>query len=140
MTASPTWFRIAAGLAVLWMGFGCFAYISEMTASPEMMAQASEASRAIMAGRPTWSSAAFALAVWGGLVGTVLLFLRRAIAVPILWAALVATIVSYVWPLFLSGIAGRYTGAEWGLSLFILIAQGAITWLGVWAKRMGWLR
>jgi CHASE2 domain-containing sensor protein len=140
MTASPIWFRIAAGVAVLWMAMGCYAYIMEMTATPEMMAQASEASRAIMEGRPTWSSAAFAVAVWGGLIGTILLLLRRALAVPLLWLALAATVISYAWPLFLSGIAALYSGAEWGLSIFLLVAQGAISWLGVYAQKMGWLR
>lgn len=139
MRAVPIWFRVAAAAAVLWMVMGCLAYVQEMTASPETIAAASDAGRIILTGRPPWSSAAFAVTVWGGLAGALLLLFGRAAAVPLLWAALAATILSSVWPLVLSGAAPLYSPAEWGFSLLILIVQGAIGWLALWARRMGWL-
>jgi CHASE2 domain-containing sensor protein len=140
MQPLPKWFTPAAIAATLWMAFGCFAYITEMTATPAVMAQASAAERAIMEGRPAWSAAAFAIAVWGGLLGTLLLVLRRALALPLLWLAFAAMLVSYLWPVALSEVAALFSGAEWGLTAMIVVAQAAILWLGTRAKRSGWLR
>jgi len=51
--------------------------------------------RAMWDATPTWMIAAYALAVWVGLAGAVLLVLRRKLAVPLLLASLVAVIVQF---------------------------------------------
>ena len=44
---------------------------------------------------PTWMVAAYAIAVWVGLAGALLLLLRRKLAVPLLLVSLIAVIVQF---------------------------------------------
>ena len=139
MTKAPAWFTVAAVLGVLWMAFGCFAYISEVRMDAATLATLPELNQQLITGRPMWATALFAVAVWGGLAGTVLMLLRKALAAPVLLVAMLSTLATYVWALLLSGLVGRFGGADWGLTIAILGAQIALWWLARSAKAKGWL-
>jgi hypothetical protein len=53
-------------------------------------------------GFPTWVVAFRALAVWGGVLGTLLLLLRKRLAVPVLLVSFLAMIVTSIHNFFLS--------------------------------------
>ena len=53
-------------------------------------------------GFPTWVVAFWALAVWGGVVGTLLLLLRKRLAAPVLLGSFLAMIVTSIHNFFLS--------------------------------------
>lgn len=139
MTKAPTWFTVAALLGVLWMAFGCFAYVSEVRMDAATLATLAELNQQLITGRPMWATALFAVAVWGGLAGTVLLVSRKALAVPVLLVAMLATLATYAWPLLLSGLVGQFGGADWGLTIAILAIQIVLWWLATHAKAKGWL-
>ena len=139
MTKAPTWFTVAAVLGVLWMAFGCFAYISEVRMDAATLATLPELNQQLITGRPVWATALFAIAVWGGLAGALLLVLRKALAVPVLLVAMLATLATYAWPLLLSGLVSQFGGADWGLTIAILGIQIALWWLARSAKAKGWL-
>lgn len=139
MIKVPTWFTIAAVLGLLWMAFGCFAYVSEMQADSASLAALPELNQQLITGRPAWATGLFAIAVWGGLVGTLLLMMRKAIAVPVLLMAMLATLGTYTWPLLLSGLVSQFGGADWGLTIAILGIQIALWLLARSAKTKGWL-
>ena len=90
--AVPGWFIAVAVVALLFEAFGCFMYISQVTADHAALPLDQ---RALWDATPTWMIAAYALAVWVGLAGAVLLVLRRKLAVPLLLASLVAVIVQF---------------------------------------------
>ena len=71
---------------------GCVNYISQM--NPESVASMPEAYRMIVEARPAWGTAAFALAVFGGALGCLLLLLRKSVAFYVLVLALVGVIVA----------------------------------------------
>lgn len=139
MTKAPTWFMIAAALGLLWMAFGCFAYVSEMRMDAATLATLPDLNQQLITGRPTWATALFAIAVWGGLIGTLMLLMRKALAVPILLVAMLATLGTYAWPLALSGLVSQFGGADWGLTIAILGIQIALWALARNAKAKGWL-
>lgn len=89
-TKPPVWFWIISIVGLLWNLIGVNEYISAAYARDEMMATYSEAQRAIFDGQPIWLTAAFALAVFGGTLGCIALFLRKKWATPLFWISLVA--------------------------------------------------
>ena len=86
----PAWFWAAAGAALLFWALGCYAYIAQVSADRATLALDQ---RAMWDATPTWMVAAYATAVWVGLVGAVLLLLRRKLAVPVLLVSLIGRLV-----------------------------------------------
>src|SRR5690606_28081044 len=70
------WFWVVSVLALLWNMFGVMAFVSQMAMTPDMLAQLPEAQRVAIETRPMWATIAFALAVFGGAIGSALLLIR----------------------------------------------------------------
>lgn len=70
------WLIGAAGL--IFNVLGCINFLAQMNA--DAVAAMPEVYRTIVASRPAWGTAAFALAVFGGLLGCLLLLFRRTAA------------------------------------------------------------
>ncbi|NQZ72146.1 MAG: hypothetical protein HRT60_03675 [Dinoroseobacter sp.] len=83
------WLIAATGL--LWSLGGCLNYITQT--SPEAVAQMPEVYQLLINGRPAWATAGFAISVFGGAVGCILLLMRRRQAVPVLALSLIGTLV-----------------------------------------------
>jgi hypothetical protein len=90
--AAPGWFYAVAALAVLFEAFGCWMYFAQVTADRAALPLDQ---RAMWDATPTWMVAAYAIAVWGGLAGAMLLLLRRNVAVALLLVSFVAVIVQF---------------------------------------------
>jgi hypothetical protein len=86
------WFKGAAIASVLFMVLGCVSYVFNVTTDPATL---SGRQRAIAEAVPAWMVAAFAVAVWIGLPGAVLLLMRRKIAEPLLLVSMIAVIVQF---------------------------------------------
>jgi hypothetical protein len=91
-----TAFWIFSGAALIWNLLGLVAYISNVTMSPEALAQMTEDAQAFYTSTPTWATAAFALAVNAGVLGSLFLLLRKAWAVPMFVLSLVSVIAQNV--------------------------------------------
>jgi hypothetical protein len=87
-------FWVVGGLAVLWNAMGCANFISQMNA--ENVSAMPDSYRAIVEGRPAWATAAFAIAVFGGVLGGLLLLLRRSVAYTVFIASVIAAAVAQV--------------------------------------------
>jgi len=86
------WVIGAAGL--IFNLFGCMNYISQM--NEEVVASMPDVYRAIVEIRPAWGAGAFAVAVFGGSLGCLLLLLRKSVAVYVLIASLVGAVVAQI--------------------------------------------
>ena len=88
-----TGLKVFAWLMVLWNGIGVAAFFSQLMMTPEMIAQLPEAQQAVYRDIPVWSYSAYALAVFGGLIGSILLALGKKLAFPVLVISLAGVIV-----------------------------------------------
>lgn len=88
-----TGLKVFAWLMVLWNGIGVAAFFSQLMMTPEMIAQLPEAQQAVYRDIPVWSYAAYALAVFGGLIGSILLALGKKLALPVLVISLAGVLV-----------------------------------------------
>jgi len=77
---APTWFMVVAGILLVWNLLGVAAYIMQITMTPEALAALPDAQRQVYKNTPEWATAAFAIAVNGGVLGCLLLLLKRNLA------------------------------------------------------------
>ena len=126
------WTIAALGLA--WNLMGCLNIIAQT--NPDTVAQMPEAYGAVIASRPAWATAAFAIAVFGGAVGCILLLLRRRVAVQVLMLSLGGIMLTMVHAVLTAGFAAQVLIGT-GMSLLIGIV---LLWMARLASRSGWLR
>lgn len=92
----PLSFWIFSGAALVWNLIGLVMYISTVTIPPEALARMTAEQQAFYAATPAWATAAFAIAVNAGALGSLFLLLRKSWAVPMFLLSLVAVIVQNV--------------------------------------------
>ena len=133
-------FWIISGAALVWNLIGMLFYVSEVTATPEAMAESfSQAQIDFLIGKPVWATAAFAIAVNAGAFGSLFLLLRKAWAVPIFALSLAAVLVQN------AHAFGMANGLEiWGTNGLILPAMViaiaiALLWYSQSTKKRGWI-
>ncbi len=136
-TEIPAWYWIGAGLALVWEAIGCFMYISQVTTDPAALPLDQ---RAMVEAAPVWMTAAYAVAVWVGLAGAVLLLMRRKLAMPLLLASLISVIVQFSALLLVPALRDRTPSDAYLLPIIVLVACYAIYSLAKLADRKGWLR
>lgn len=85
---------------------GILNYFKQM--NPDALAGFSETHRAVIDNRPAWATAGFALAVFGGTFGGVLLLLRKSVAYMVFILSLLGTamLMVYTGSAFLNNGAG----------------------------------
>jgi hypothetical protein len=135
----PVWYWVAAVCALLFECLGCFFYLAEVRLTPEQIALLPLDQAAMLSARPAWYYAAFAVAVWVGLAGTVGLLLRKTWAAPALLISLVAVIVQFSAVLIVPAMRNVSSDELLGPIVVALVCYG-IFMLGRLAKRRGWLR
>lgn len=81
---------MVGALALLWNGGGAFDYLMTQTRNAGYLASFTPEQRAYFEAFPAWSVASWATSVWGGVAGSLLVLLRRRLAVLILAISLVA--------------------------------------------------
>lgn len=114
-------------LAVLWNLVGAFDYVATQARFESYMSQFTPEQLEYFYGFPAWVVAFWAVAVWGGVLGAVLLLLRRRLAVPVLLLSFLSMIVTSVHNYVLSNgleVMGG-PGAAFGGLIFVVA-------LGLW--------
>lgn len=125
-----------AVVTLIWNLLGAANFLVQM--NPVMLEAYRESERAIVEARPAWATAAFALGVFAGAFGSVLLLLRKAAAFPFFLASF-------------AGVAGTLihsigAGIEFGMGeilgivLMPLLVAVFLVLYSWFATRVGWLR
>jgi len=122
-------------LGLLWNALGAFDYLMTQTRNEAYMSQFTPEQLEYFNGFPAWVVAFWALAVWGGVLGTVLLLMRRRLAAPVLLVSLLSMIVTTFHNYVLSD-AMQVTGGT-GLAFAGVIFVFA---LGLWLYGRGMAR
>lgn len=134
---SPHWsFWVIGGLALIWNVGGIANYVMQVTDAAVLDSyRASE--RAIIEGRPAWATGAFALAVFSGGLGCVLLLLRKLVAIWALTVSLIGVAVTQFHALS-AGITFSM-GEIAGIILVPLLMPVLLIIYARYAKRRGWI-
>ena len=95
---TPIWFTLMAFGGVAWNIFGVVQFTGSVAATQETLIASgmTPEQAAVMTGYPAWMTVAFGIGVFAGLSGSVLLLLRKAQAMPVLLASLVAYVALWI--------------------------------------------
>jgi hypothetical protein len=130
-------FRLIGVVALIWNVMGIMNYFGQMNA--DMVAAMPETHRAIIEGRPAWATTGFAIAVFGGALGCLLLLLRKPAAFNLFIASLAGVIVQMIHTL---GIVGSidFTGFEITMMIVMpLVVAAFLVWYSRQAESKGWI-
>jgi len=136
-----TGFWIIAVIAFLWNAYGVYAYLFEAFLNEKTKALLPPEQVEFIENTPAWVTAAFAIAVFAGLLGCLLLLMRRKFATPIFLISLLAVLVRSVYLLLMSNAIEVY-GTALGIVLTATVIIVAI-FLYMYSKKAtakGWMR
>jgi len=92
--AAPWHLWVVGIVGFLWNAAGAFDYVMTQTKNEAYMSAFSDEQLAFFYGIPSWAVATWAIAVWGGVLGTLLLLLRRRQAVAVFFVSLIAMVIT----------------------------------------------
>ena len=113
-------FWVLGGLFLLWNGFGCAAYLMDQTMTDASYAETfGDAMLAVRDKYPAWSIAAYAIAVWTGLVAAVLLLFRKKLCAALFVISFIAAIISFIWGLTNEEAKAAAGGTAWVMPVLV---------------------
>ena len=131
-------FWAIGAVTLIWNVMGVINFFAQMNA--DALASFPESHRAIVVGRPAWATGAFAIAVFGGAVGCLLLLLRKPAAYYMFIASLLGVIVQLIHTL---GIArSTINFSPFDISMIILmplVVAAFLIWYSKRAESKGWI-
>jgi hypothetical protein len=121
-------------VAIVWNAFGAYDYFMSKTGGDAYMKKAgmSDAQIAHMHAFPIWMTADWAIGVWGGLLGALLLLARTRYAFQVFVASLAAFVVMLVYTYGLTD--GAKVMGQQGMIFNLVILAGCLFF--VWYSRL----
>ena len=135
----PMWFWIVGVIALIWNGLGVNAYLAQAYMTAEDLAALPEAEQGLYADYPAWATAAFAIAVFGGAIGSLLLLLRKKLAHIVLLVSLIGIVVQMVHSLFIGKAMDVYGPGAIVMPILVLAIGIGLVVLAKKGTANGWL-
>ena len=135
----PVWFWIVSVVALLWNLAGVKAYLDQAYGSGDALSEIANAAKDLVNPTPAWVTAAFAIAVFGGTIGSLLLILRKKLAHTILFVSMLGVFAQTSYNVFATdNVANSDAG---GIIMTVMVVAGAIglVYFAKKAKISGWL-
>ncbi|MEO7814206.1 MAG: sugar transporter [Sphingomicrobium sp.] len=133
----PRWFTAAAIAALLFELAGCGIFAMQMAVDPASLPLDQ---RAMWEAAPSWMLVAYGVAVATGLVGAVLLVMRRRLAVKFLLLSLAAILIQFSALLVVPQLRNLTASDDLFLPFVIIVAAFIILNFARTAAARGWLR
>lgn len=128
-------FWIISILSLVWNLIGAATYLMSVTMTPEMLAELSEAERMLYTDIPAWVTSAYAIAVFAGLLGSAVLLMRNALAIPIFVISLIAILAQMAYTLFMSEIIEVRGPTAIILPILVTTIAAYLVWFSTNAKK-----
>lgn len=136
-----TSYWIVAVIALIWNGMGVMSYLGSVYMTEEIRAQYTAEQLAVMDSAPAWLTGVYALAVFLGLLGALLLLLKRRLAIPVFGVSLLMVLVQmiYSW-LATDSIAAFGTLQGIVMPLMLIAIAIFLYYYSKGAAAKGWLK
>ena len=122
---TPKWLIPITAVGLLWNVMGIFNFITQMTLTPEALAQYSEVEQMLIESTPLLSNIAFAIGVFGGTLGCVGILLLKKWSRPLLQLSLVAVLLQMSYWVFFTEAVAVYGPTTYVFpTIVILVAYG----------------
>lgn len=136
----PAHLWIVGALALLWNCFGCFDYLMTNLKNQAYLSHFTPDQLAYMDGLPAWLTAFWAIGVWGGLVGAILLLMRNRYAVWALELSAVGAIIGIGYQEFMTSMpASMKTGGMGIMPWVVIVVAAGLAWYAINLEKKGLL-
>jgi len=124
---ATTKFKIIAVVALIWNLLGVFAYLGQVYLTDEAKALLPQADQDFFAHAPAWYTGAFAIAVFAGALGCLLLLLRKPIAKSLLLLSLIGVLAQSAYNFFIQTDM-PISAATAGGPIIIIVVSVFLVW------------
>ena len=135
----PIHFWIVGILALLWNLMGCVAYLGQRFMTEDMLAAMPEAEQEIFLNTPAWATAAFAIAVWGGLVGSIMLLIKKSGAGLIFIISFMGVLTQFSYNFLLANSIEIYGPGGLIMPIMVIVLAAFFIYYARMAKAKGWI-
>ncbi|WP_116364565.1 hypothetical protein [Parahaliea mediterranea] len=134
-SAAPWHLWVVGVVSLLWNAAGAFDFTMTQTRNAEYMSAFTPEQLDYFYGLPLWVLICWGIAVWGAVLGSILLLLRKRLAVAVFLVSLVGMVLTTVHSYVLSNglevmndpFALWFSGAIFVVGLFLLIYAGNLS-------------
>ena len=137
-TNRPIWFWIVSVLALIWNLMGVKAYLDQVFMPDDVFAQMTQEMQNLLNQTPAWVTSAFAVAVWGGAIGSLLLVLKKRLAYPILIISLIGALTQMFYAFFIAKVSD-FRPEEVVMPIMIIIFGIGLVFFAKKAKEADWI-
>jgi len=128
-----TSFWIIGIVALLWNLMGVFAYLQEAYMTAEDLAALPPDQQALFENLPAWVTGAYALAVFGGALGCILLLLRKKLATFLFIISFISILAQMSYNIFMSRALEVYGPGGLIMPVMVIIIGAFLVW---YSKKM----
>ncbi len=138
---APVHLWIVGVVSLLWNAFGCYDYLMTNLKNAAYLAQMTPDQTAYMNSLPSWLTAFWALGVWGGLLGSILLLMRSRYAVWAFAVSFIGAVVGLGYQIAIVEMpASMRQGIMGFMPWFIILFCAFLLWYAWSAEKKGVLR
>ena len=135
----PAWFWIVSIVALVWNSLGVMNYLGMVFITPEAFAHLPQNQQDYYAAIPSWATAGFAFAVWGGALGSLLLVFRKSLAHTVLVVSFVGILVQMSHALFISNSYDVFGPGGLAMTLSIIVVGLLLVLFARSARTKDWI-
>ena len=121
----PTSFWVIGIVALIWNLMGVLAFVGQLLMDEEALSALPEDQRALVEATPSWLVVIFGIATIGGLLGCILLLMRKSLAVNVFLVSLVAVVIQMGYSWFMTDTAAVYGTVQGVVMPLLVIIIGA---------------
>jgi hypothetical protein len=134
-----TMFWVVAVAALIWNAMGVMAYLATVMMSPEALQALPDDQRTLMESTPAWATGAFAIAVWGGALGSILLLLRKKWAASAFMLSFAGIAVQMFHAFALANSIEVYGPGGMVMPILVLLLGAFFVWYSRASAVKGWI-
>jgi hypothetical protein len=132
-------FWVIGVIALIWNGMGVMAYLAQAYITDDALALLPEAERALYNDIPAWATAAFAIAVFGGALASLVFLMRKKLATLLFTLSFIGIVVQMVYNLMISKAMEVYGPGGAVMPVLVILIGLFLVWYSKKATANGWL-
>ena len=136
----PVWYWIVTVLALIWNGMGVMQYLGQAYLTESFKSQYTTEQLEIITNTPSWAIAAFAIAVFTGLIGAICLLLKKKVAYFFFLLSLIGVIVQLYHNLIVIKSVDIYGPAAAIMSGMIIGLAIFLVWFSKYSAKKTWIK
>lgn len=135
----PAWFSFITIVLFVWNLLGFLAFFRQQMMPTSALAQLPEAQQVFYTSIPFWAIAGFAVAVFGGVIGCVLLMFKKSLAYDFFIASFVGVLVQQFHAFVLANSIEVFGSSAVGMPFVVFVVALFLIWFSKHCIKQGWI-